>query len=134
LHPLTISRTDLADNPRPLIVVWAGPAVGIAVPLILWGVADAIRLAAAFVLRFFAGFCLMANGLYVGLGSFGAIGDCGEMLRNGSQLRQLWLFGAHATPLGLWLWTAKERTSALGRIGGRSIVVLLISCWRSVSH
>lgn len=23
LHPLTISRTDLAENPRPLAVVWA---------------------------------------------------------------------------------------------------------------
>ena len=26
LYPLTISRTDLIDNPSPLIVVWAGPA------------------------------------------------------------------------------------------------------------
>jgi Peptidase M50B-like len=25
LHPLTISRTDLAHNPSPLAVVWAGP-------------------------------------------------------------------------------------------------------------
>ena len=26
LHPLTISRTDLAENPWPLAVVWARPA------------------------------------------------------------------------------------------------------------
>lgn len=29
LHPLTISRTDLATNPHPLPVVWAGPVVSI---------------------------------------------------------------------------------------------------------
>src|SRR5438105_14300049 len=84
LHPLTISRTDLADNPHPLIVVWAGPVVGVAIPLLLWLIFAATRLPAAFVVRFFAGFCLIANGLYIGVGSFGRIGDCGEMLRHGS--------------------------------------------------
>ncbi len=29
LHPLTISRTDLADNPQPLPVVWGGPGFGV---------------------------------------------------------------------------------------------------------
>src|SRR5712692_6990262 len=54
LNPLTISRTDLASNPRPLFVVWAGPVGGIAIPLVLWGIAAASRLPGAFVLRFFA--------------------------------------------------------------------------------
>src|SRR5262245_57164104 len=62
LQPLTISRTDLADNPCPLVVVWAGPVVGVVVPLLLWGLAAAAGLPGAFVLRFFAGFCLLANG------------------------------------------------------------------------
>jgi hypothetical protein len=35
LHPLTISRTDLAHNPAPLLVVWAGPTVGVLLPLAL---------------------------------------------------------------------------------------------------
>ena len=39
LHPLTISRTDLAHNPHPLLVVWAGPAVGVLLPLLAWGAA-----------------------------------------------------------------------------------------------
>ena len=51
LHPLTISRTDLSHNPRPLLVVWAGPAVGVLLPLVLWGVAAGLRLPGAFVLR-----------------------------------------------------------------------------------
>src|SRR5947209_16580674 len=77
LHPLTISRTDLVSNPNPLAVVWAGPVVGAVAPLGLWGLAAAARLTAAFVLRFFAGFCLLANGLYIGVGSLDRIGDCG---------------------------------------------------------
>jgi hypothetical protein len=36
LSPLTISRTDLADNPYPLIVVWAGPIIGSLLPLGPW--------------------------------------------------------------------------------------------------
>src|SRR4051812_1282250 len=47
LHPLTISRTELAHNPSPLIVVWAGPVVGIAGPLLLWAIAAAQRLPGA---------------------------------------------------------------------------------------
>jgi hypothetical protein len=65
--------------------------------------AKATRSRVEFVLRFFAGFCLIANGLYIGLGSFHAIGDCGDMLRNGSQPWQLWVFGLATAPLGLFL-------------------------------
>src|SRR5207244_10439690 len=47
LYPLTISRTDLADNPRPLVVVWAGPLVGVTIPLLLWAVRANARLPVA---------------------------------------------------------------------------------------
>ncbi len=104
LNPLTISRTDLADNPRPLFVVWSGPIVGIAAPLVFWAIAFFLRSPAAFLFRFFAGFCLLANGLYIGCGSFGRVGDCGDMLRNGSALWQLWLFAAVTAPCGMWIW------------------------------
>jgi len=104
LHPLTISRTDLAHNPSPLVVVWAGPITGVVAPLLLWAGAAALRLSGAFVLRFFEGFCLLANGLYISVGSFDRVGDAGEMLRHGSQPWQLWLFGAVTAPVGLWLW------------------------------
>ena len=104
LHPLTISRTDLSSNPKPLVVVWAGPIFGVLAPLALWRLAERVGLSAAFVLRFFAGFCLISNGLYIGVGSIDSVGDCGEMLRNGSRPWQLWLFGALTVPLGLWLW------------------------------
>lgn len=119
LHPLSISHTDLAENPHPLAVVWAGPLVGLAAPLLLWGVAAAVRVPWAFVLRFFAGFCLLANGLYIAVGSFDRIGDCGEMLRHGSELWHLWLFGAATAPIGLWLWHRQGPHFGFGTADGQ---------------
>ncbi|MBX7105244.1 MAG: hypothetical protein K1X57_14270 [Gemmataceae bacterium] len=119
LHPLTISRTDLAANPQPLAVVWAGPVVGVVVPLALWAVAAGLRMPGAFVLRFFAGFCLLANGLYIGIGSFDRVGDCGEMLRRGSEPWHLWLFGALTAPAGLWLWHGQGHHFGLGSARGQ---------------
>jgi hypothetical protein len=114
LHPLTISRTDLADNPSPLPVVWAGPVVGVLLPLAGWAAAARLRMPGTFVPRFFAGFCLIANGAYIGVGSFDQVGDCGEMLRHGSSLWHLWLFGALAVPAGFWLWHGQGRHFGLG--------------------
>jgi hypothetical protein len=113
LNPFTISRTDLAHNPNPLVVVWAGPIFGVAMPLLLWCVAVATKWRGAFVLRFFAGFCLLANGIYIGLGSFDRVGDCGEMLRHGAAPWQLWLFGASTAPVGLRLWHGQGRQFGL---------------------
>lgn len=114
LHPLTISRTDLAENPAPLVVVWAGPLIGIAIPVIAWSAAAAAKLPGSYVLRFFAGFCLVANGLYIGLGSFGRIGDCGEMLGHGSRPWHLWLFGLFTVPAGFWLWHGQGKNFGMG--------------------
>ena len=114
LSPTTISRTDVVKNGRPLIVAWGGPVIGVALPLLLWGLARLARVPNEFLLRFFAGFCLIANGLYVGLGSFGRIGDCGELLRHGSAAWQLWLFGALTAPVGLVLWHGQGASFGLG--------------------
>ena len=119
LHPLTISRTDLEDNPQPLFVVWAGPVFGVLLPMALWLLAAGLRLPGAFVLRFFAGFCLIANGAYIAGGSFDRIGDCGVMLQHGSATWQLWLFGAVTMPAGLWLWHRQGPHFGLGRSRGR---------------
>lgn len=119
LHPLTISRTDVTQNASPLVVVWAGPIFGVVAPLLICLAATKSRLPAAFALRFFAGFCLVANGLYIGVGSFGQIGDCGEMLRQGSAAWQLWLFGFVTVPVGMWLWHGQGLHFGLGCAKGR---------------
>ena len=117
LTPTTLSRTDIAYNPHPLAVVWAGPVFGSLAPLGLWLVFAVLRRPRAFLLRFFAGFCLIANGAYIAGGSLARIGDCGEMLRHGSSLWQLWLFGAATVPAGLWLWNGQARYFGLGALG-----------------
>ncbi|CAN5269707.1 hypothetical protein BH10PLA2_BH10PLA2_29900 [soil metagenome] len=104
VHPLTISQTKLGDNPRPLVVVWAGPVLGVLMPLVAWWLVMFSRLSITFLVRFFAGFCLIANGAYLAIGSFDQIGDCGELLRVGSAVWQLWLFGFITVPAGFWLW------------------------------
>lgn len=114
LHPLTISRTDLSENPSPLLVVWAGPVFGVVAPVVAWAITAIARMTGAFVLRFFAGFCLIANGVYIGAGSFDGVGDCGQMLRHGSDAWHLWAFGAVTAPLGLLLWHGQGSHFGLG--------------------
>jgi hypothetical protein len=119
LHPLTISRTDVFPNPQPLVVVWMGPLFGILFPLALWAAAAVVRMPGAFVLRFFAGFCLIANGAYISAASFDQVGDSGEMLRHGSSLWQLWSFGAVTVPIGFWLWHRQGPHFGLGKSAGQ---------------
>jgi hypothetical protein len=114
LKPWSISQTVLSHNPKPLIVVWAGPVVGVVLPVIIWLISAMAIWSFAFVLRFFAGFCLVANGLYLGVGSFFEIGDCGEMIRHGSSVWQLWIFGLVTVPLGFWLWHGQGRFFGIG--------------------
>jgi hypothetical protein len=119
LHPLTISRTDLADNPHPLLVVWAGPVLGCLLPLAAWAMAAALRQPWAYLLRFFAGSCLVANGGYIAGGAFDGAGDAGVMLRHGSPLWSLLLFGAVTVPAGLWLWHRQGPHFGLGPAKGK---------------
>ncbi len=136
LHPLAIPRTDVAPNPRPLVVVWGGPIVGAAVPLALWGLLHALRCGSAYLWRFFAAFCLVANGGYLAAGSLMAAGDAGDMLRLGTPVWLLWAFGALCVPLGLRLWHRQGKFFGLGRdallvsarsaYGTAAVLVLLV--------
>ena len=114
LHPLAFSRTDFAQNPHPLIVAWCGPLLGTLLPLAGFALARSVRLPGWYVLRFFAGFCLIANGAYLGVGSFQKAGDAGDLLRDGVPIWTLWLFGLMAMPLGLYLWHHLGRHFGLG--------------------
>lgn len=131
LHPLTISHTDVGPNSHPLLVVWAGPVVGVTLPLLLWGAALLARSKQSFLLRFFAGFCLVANGAYIGVGSFFGIGDCGEMLRNGSSEWMLRTFGVTAAVLGFTLWNGQGKHFGLvptpERVTGRTVLAAVIA-------
>lgn len=119
VHPLTISRTDVSPNPHPLIVVWAGPILGCGLPLLAWSIWRMACIPASYLPRFFAGFCLVTNGAYIGVGAFSRAGDAEEMLRYGSPIWSLCLFGATATVGGLGLWHNLGRHFGLGESNGR---------------
>lgn len=120
----SFSRTDVDPNPHPLIVVWAGSVVGAVLPVLAWLAAERIRRcvhlrgspspAAAASLAFLAGFCLIANGAYIGLGTLqgeeglGAasegIGDAATMLALGTPRWTTWAFGLVTSAAGLCVW------------------------------
>lgn len=104
LHPLSISRTDVSPNPCPGIVVWLGPVVGSVLPLLLLLLAFRRYRRAGLLFGFFAGFCLIGNGAYIGVGSLEGVGDSGEMLRSGAPGWTLLAFGATAVLGGLMIW------------------------------
>lgn len=128
LHPLSISRTDVSPNPRPQFVAWGGAIWGTLIPLALLGVVRFTARKCTYLAAFFAGFCCLANGLYLAVGSFGGVGDAGDLLRYGAAHWQLWLFGVPVSVFGLWLWNGLGPHFGLGRARGevdRSATIML---------
>lgn len=111
----SFSRTDVHPNPSPLLVAWAGPLVGVTLPCLCWAAAAATRWRRAPLLRFWAGFCLLANGAYIGAGSFGRVGDAGDLINHGSPPWTLWTFGLTTACAGLALWNGTGRYFGLDR-------------------
>ena len=66
-----------------------------------------------------AGFCLIANGAYLGVGAFDPVGDAGQLLQHGASAWQLAGFGLVTAPLGLFLWHGQGTHFGLGKAGGR---------------
>ena len=119
LHPLAISRTDISYNPRPLVEIWAGPLVGILLPLTVLLVAWRLRTPGLYLFRFFAAFCLAANGVYIGLDSFGGSGDAAELLHYGTPRYVLVAFGLAAFTAGMFLWNGLGSHFGFGEAKGR---------------
>ncbi len=100
----SFSRTDISPNPSPMITVWSGPLTGVLLPTIVW-LALALPLPRTRKpLGFFAGFCLIANGAYISLGTLDRIGDAGDMLRLGTPTWLMWAFGFLCLIAGLACW------------------------------
>jgi hypothetical protein len=104
LSPLAFSRTDLSPNPHPALVAWAGPTFGMAGPLLAWVLARAGRWRLAFLLRFLAGFCLIANGAYLSSALAMPVGDALDLLNMGSPAWLLATLGLASCLAGLALW------------------------------
>lgn len=114
LYPTTFSRTDLARNAHPLIVVWAGPLIGSLLSLTAFLLAAVRRVPGVLLVQFFAGFCLIANGAYIAFGPKAGGADTAIMLSCGLPRWVLVLFGVCAVPAGLYLWHRQGPRFGLG--------------------
>ncbi|NLE37657.1 MAG: hypothetical protein GX621_06485 [Pirellulaceae bacterium] len=121
LHPAIISHTVVWPNPRPLFVVWGGPIWGCLIPLALWGATRRFARRFAFLARFFAGFCLIVNGVY--LGASAAMGgrelDGPVILACGGSAWHVALFSLVATGAGIWAWHGLGSDFGFGPAEGR---------------
>jgi len=88
LRPWKLPYSLHNPNPHPLITLWAGPVLGVVGPLLvlaIWSTA---------VTRLIAGFCLLANGVYLAVG-----GLTGDRFLDTAQLLE-----AGASPLAIGLY------------------------------
>ena len=118
LHPLALSRTDISPNPHPAYVAWGGIVWGSLLPLLPWGMIAVTAGQYAYLARFFAGFCLVANGAYFAAGAFAAGGDPGDLMRCGVPA---WWVGGAGVPglaLGLCVWHGLGPRFGLGESKG----------------
>jgi len=133
LHPLDFSRTDFSHNPYPHIVAWAGPVAGCVLPLLAFTITRLMRFVGAYLFRCFAGFCLIVNGCYLGIGWVQRVGDAGDLMNFGTPVWVLIVFGITTVIPGIYLWNGlglkfgfgakKER---IGKAAAYSSLILLI--------
>jgi hypothetical protein len=107
---LGFSQTIVHPNPRERFVVWGGPIWGVLIPLLACGLLRVVRGAAPDLLKFFAGFCCIANGAYIGLGWTKRAGDAADLRRLGVSPALMIALGLVCMSAGFYLW---HRTSWL---------------------
>lgn len=133
LDPIDLSHTELRLNPHPVFVAWGGVVWGSLLPL---GLAPLVRDAYRYLVRFFAGFCCVANGAYLVAGVFTNAGDPGDLLRAGVPGLVLICVGTAAASVGLILWNGLggrfglgpdaspvDRRAALGLVAALAVLV-----------
>jgi hypothetical protein len=98
------SITTFASNPHPHFVAWGGAVWGSILPLALWGIWEALGWNGRRRVQFFAGFCLVANGTYLGTGWMMRAADAADLVRHGTPVWVLVVSGAVASAGGLYVW------------------------------
>ena len=116
---LTVSHTMLDEAGQSqatvLAVTWAGPIAGMILPLAIWGVVVLFRFREAFLARFLAGFCLVANGCYLLCGPADGYADTGVLLANGAMRWHLVVVGILGIVLGFLLWNRQGSHFGIGQ-------------------
>jgi hypothetical protein len=112
------SETIVHPNPWPRVEVWCGPTLGVVIPVGLWLALRRTRAGA--ICHAFAGWCLIANGAYLGVGWIYRAGDAGELVQLGTPVFALVNFGTVSTAAGLFLWHLLGRTPGPASRDGNS--------------
>ncbi|MCP4177698.1 MAG: hypothetical protein GY756_08020 [bacterium] len=102
LYSWKFTYTIRSGSLHPLIDLWAGPVIGVLIPLIFYLIARKLRV--GFFWGMFSGFCLIANGIYIGIGWINKIGDTKEMINLGSPIYFMLIFSIVCTVSGLFIW------------------------------
>ena len=123
------SHTLVSPNPRPLVERACGPLAGCLLPGLVYGLACLCRDGSARRARFFWGFCLIANGAYLGLGWIDGAGDAGDLMGLGVPAWGLVVFGAAVLPAGVAMWN--HTASGFGW-GDEAAGVLGVTDWVEV--
>lgn len=113
-HPLAFSRTQTPRSANALWIVWAGPIGGVVIPLLVWLLWWMARLPGLAYARWFAAWCLVANGVYIGAGIVMAEADPGEMLRLGTPRWVMFVFGLVCCVAGAFLWFGQGKHFGVG--------------------
>lgn len=117
---LGLSQTEIAVYKHPVVVIAMGPVVGVVLPLLAWGVVRTRSLAGRFgpapvvLARFFAGFCLVANGGYLASGLVSAVGDVADLAALGVPMWLVGGIGLAAAGVGLAVWNGLGAAFGLG--------------------
>lgn len=80
----------------------------------MWSIARRWTPAIEYLVRCWCGFCLIANGAYIGAGVLLPVGDARTMLQSGSPAWLLLLFGVLTVPAGVWCWHNQGRFFGIG--------------------
>ena len=114
IGPHLLSQTVFDENPHPLFAAWGGALWGSLLPLAVWGGLALAKSARAYLGRFLAAFCLVANGGYIGVGALTLAGDAGDMTLYGCPRWVPALVGLPLAALGLYLWHRQGRFFGIG--------------------
>lgn len=115
-----LSQTEIATYKHPVAVIAMGPVVGVVPPLIAWAAlvrrqARVGRPGRAPLTKFFAGFCLVANGGYLASALVLPVGDVADLMALGVSANLLGGAGVAMAGAGLWMWNGLGAAFGLAR-------------------
>ena len=114
LRPGWLSHTLVQPNPQPGLVLWSGFLAGWLAPQMTWPLWKIDRGLFGPVLRAWAGFCLLAGGVYLAVGGGEKLADTGQLVACGWPLAALIVSGTVVAAIGYWrsrsAWIAIAQT------------------------